>query len=384
MNLAAAYALTQLTIEAANKCHSPAGSPEGGQFCSEPGAGGAAVGVQDVQLPASIAKAYGLKGRKWSSKATGQLVMYQYNKGDHEFQLFPDGKWKFVDFSGKRPVVKEGAGREELFGVMKEKLTALTYLPPALPATQKPQVVEQAPKADVKQKAGTVPDAHADNIASAKQLLRTYDEKRQVLSDDSLRQWEERIHSGQSPAVASKGLGVYPEMAAKMGLQPNDLRELRLLFVNRWVKGYEEHLQQGMQEVATGKVTSPAGKRLSLEYAVTQALLGEQDTVLLHRGVRGAYADGLAKQARRGDVKMKTQGVDSWTDDEAVAKEWGGVEDDGGVVLSYNVPKQYVMSWYKLTGMLKAGEAEALVAFPGQQTVLPKKAVRKYAGEEME
>ncbi|MDE2100017.1 MAG: NUDIX domain-containing protein [Patescibacteria group bacterium] len=188
--------------------------------------------------------------------------------------------------------------------------------------------------------------------------------------------------------LAAKGAGLYPELAAKVGLLPVDLQNVRN-DIGEWKNTTSSsgaaHIRAAAQDViAPGdKLKSRYSAAMQIEHEVTKQKLAQMypgGTMLLYRGLTGEVASGLkASTKQAGMIEYHTMGAEGWSDNKSTGQGFGS----GGVVLKADMPIGNVITSYKTSpGAMTSylDEKESFVAFPGKVQMLQKHQIMGMVG----
>lgn len=221
-------------------------------------------------------------------------------------------------------------------------------------------------------------------------LLTKYggDEDKGQLSSSSISNWQKNYNK-TDPTMdeaarwlsASKGTGLYPELAAKVGLLPQDLSNVKSA-IGSW-KGSTHgegpsNIRASAQDILNDQANlkSRFSAALQVEHEVTKAKLGQMypNGLIpeLYRGLTGTVAQKLkdAKKSGAGKIEYAMRGAEGFSDSKGTGNSFGS----GGVVLhAHNIPIQNIFSSYKTNPAAMSGylhEQESYVAFPNQKMYL--------------
>jgi 8-oxo-dGTP pyrophosphatase MutT (NUDIX family) len=189
-------------------------------------------------------------------------------------------------------------------------------------------------------------------------------------TDDSINKWQQGINQGKTPVEAAKGLGIYPEMAAKFGLGPEDIKKVQSAW-DKWsgsTMGGGEHglvaeVRKAAQEVTSGKCcTGKLASAVELEHAITRGKLNVMHpdgyvNLKRHMGDEMAMAIGKAKKMAA-TVTIKMLNAEGWSDNGSFGKS----------TLKSDTSIDHIVSCYKTNPSAWSGhyhEHEYAVAFPG-------------------
>jgi 8-oxo-dGTP pyrophosphatase MutT (NUDIX family) len=166
---------------------------------------------------------------------------------------------------------------------------------------------------------------------------------------------------------AAKGMGLYPEMAAKFGIQPKYLLQMQSGFQS-WSASTTSQvvgkIRQLAQELVQKKCcTEPLGNALELEHAITKAKLLKEHPdgyVTLSRVLSGNVAEKIASALKKHEIlNIKNLNADGWSDNKSFS---------GQTRLHADHSLDHVITSYKTNHEAWAahiGEHEYVVAVPG-------------------
>lgn len=179
---------------------------------------------------------------------------------------------------------------------------------------------------------------------------------------------------------AAQGKGLYPELAAKMGLLPADLTAVHEAISN-WSSTTSSsgaaHIRAGAQDIMNntgGPLKSRFSSALQLEHEVTKVKLLKMHpggTMHQFRGLGSEIAIELKKaqalaSKTGGVVAYHTMGAEGWSDSKAAASGFKGYS---GVMLEVNnIPIANVITSHKTTAEPHhhKSEKESFISFPNK------------------
>ena len=225
----------------------------------------------------------------------------------------------------------------------------------------------------------SLPQYQEEMRAAASELLSKYNYKHGSSNSSTdftaVHTWQEEIGlKNDNPdkdtlQATAKGLGVYPEMAAKFGLGPKDLFDVQNA-MQHWSGSAKsmgaQHFRQAAQEIVQGKCCSDKfGQAVALERELTRAKL-------LQDPAWKAEGQNRLSRSLAGDVKQKIQAMAKKHPVVYVhllnAEGWSDNEGYGKGVLWANVSVDHVISCYKTNKDAWGAhmiEHEHIVAIPG-------------------
>ena len=178
---------------------------------------------------------------------------------------------------------------------------------------------------------------------------------------------------------ASKGAGVFPELAAKVGLMPTDMDKLRDSIMN-WKSSTStegaRNIRASAQDIIKPgeELKSRFSAALQIEHELTKAKLAEMypsKTMPVYRGLGGEVGAKLkaAKKSGAATIVYHTMGAEGWSDNASTAHTFGGA-----VHLHVpNMPIENVISSYKTSPNAMSShlsEQESFIAFPDKKQYL--------------
>jgi hypothetical protein len=213
-------------------------------------------------------------------------------------------------------------------------------------------------------------------------LLAKYQGDKADLGNVVLKSWEQNYYK-TDPTLpdadrwqkAAQGLGLYPELAAKAGLLPADLQQVRTAIDN--LKGDTsttgaQWLRAAAQDILTpGKqLKSRFSAALQIEHEVTKAKLSMTNpggTVDMYRGLHNPVAQKLrdSKKSGSGTIEYHMMGCEGFSDNYSTSSAFS----DGVVLHPDALSIGNIISSHRTTpGAWTAlkSEAESLVGFPGK------------------
>ena len=204
------------------------------------------------------------------------------------------------------------------------------------------------------------------NLASIDKWQSAYNKTDPTLPEN--KRWEQ----------AAKNNGLYPELAAKVGLLPSDLTNVHSA-ISDWSSttssGGASNIRAGAQDVINAgpqdKLKSRFSAALQIEHEVTKAKLAQiypSKTMDMYRGLSAKVAEQLKNAKKQaGIVEYHTMGAEGWTNNESTASSFGGYSS--GVTLHIsNMPIDNAITSYKTSPdpHHHLSEHETFMAFPGK------------------